>query len=224
MRTQYEIYITENLITGKKYIGLHSKDAKSGESYLGSGVLLLKAVSKYGRDNFNRQVITTTTDLLKANELERELIKKYNAVDSDEFYNLSYGGEYISGRIHSKETIKKIRKSKLENYKDNPELKHKVGSSNRGKSINIKTKNALLKSLTGRKCSNETRLKMSESAFKRYETDGLQYPSLKNRVTGEVIEAGINLSKLARELGVSKSNLSMVISGKRKSCNNWEVL
>jgi predicted transcriptional regulator len=64
----------------------------------------------------------------------------------------------------------------------------------------------------------------TQSASKRYETDGLQYPSLKNRITGEIMEAGVNLSKLARELRVSKSNLSMVISGNRKSCNNWEVL
>lgn len=43
------IYETENLINGKKYIGLHRwNENKLDESYLGSGVALVKAVKNTG--------------------------------------------------------------------------------------------------------------------------------------------------------------------------------
>jgi hypothetical protein len=54
MRTQLQIYITTNLINGKQYIGLHSKNNKS---YLGAGTLLLKAIKKYGKENFSKEIL-----------------------------------------------------------------------------------------------------------------------------------------------------------------------
>ncbi len=40
------IYITTNLLNGKKYIG---KDEKNNPSYLGSGKLLKLAINKHGK-------------------------------------------------------------------------------------------------------------------------------------------------------------------------------
>ena len=42
------IYITKNLITGKKYIG---KDSNNNPEYLGSGALLLEDIQEYGKEN-----------------------------------------------------------------------------------------------------------------------------------------------------------------------------
>jgi hypothetical protein len=43
------IYKTTNIINGKYYVG---KDINNSESYLGSGVLLKRAIKKYGKENF----------------------------------------------------------------------------------------------------------------------------------------------------------------------------
>lgn len=48
------IYKTTNKINGKIYIGQTSKD--ENVFYLGSGKTLLKAVKKYGKDNFDRKM------------------------------------------------------------------------------------------------------------------------------------------------------------------------
>ncbi len=56
------IYITTNLINGKKYIG--QKKFETGnhkyrwKNYLGSGVLFTKAIRKYGKGKFSREIIS----------------------------------------------------------------------------------------------------------------------------------------------------------------------
>ena len=87
------IYITTNLINNKKYIGQKKLDNGSRwKSYLGSGVHLQKAIKKYGKENFKREIIDYANSLEELNVLERYYIEKYNAVESKEFYNVIEGG------------------------------------------------------------------------------------------------------------------------------------
>jgi hypothetical protein len=48
------VYITKNLVNGKKYIGSHKKN---NPKYLGSGILLKKAIKKYGKESFKRNTL-----------------------------------------------------------------------------------------------------------------------------------------------------------------------
>jgi len=48
------IYLTINWITGKKYIGQTNGNENS---YIGSGRILLKAIKKYGKENFTKEII-----------------------------------------------------------------------------------------------------------------------------------------------------------------------
>ena len=45
------IYITTNMINGKKYIG-QKMFRERWKKYIGSGKLLKRAVNKYGKENF----------------------------------------------------------------------------------------------------------------------------------------------------------------------------
>lgn len=88
------IYITHNRVNGKKYIGKKNYDAAgSWKRYLGSGVYLSKAIKKYGRENFYKEIIDTakTSDELSAKE--RYWIQYYDAVSSSEYYNIAPGGD-----------------------------------------------------------------------------------------------------------------------------------
>jgi group I intron endonuclease len=79
------IYITENLINGKKYIG---KDSKNNSNYLGSGRMLLEAIKIHGRENFKKTIIEYCNNNEDLSIRESFWIKKYNALESNDFYNL----------------------------------------------------------------------------------------------------------------------------------------
>jgi group I intron endonuclease len=103
------VYITTNLITGKQYVGSHNGDVS--DSYLGSGKLLLKAICKYGAENFKRKIIEIcdpSVNLL----LEEKYIIEYNTLIPNG-YNISpTGGHGLRGRM-SEETKEKIRQKNL---------------------------------------------------------------------------------------------------------------
>jgi group I intron endonuclease len=221
MNTQFIIYLTTNLITGKKYIGLHSKN---NPNYFGSGTLLLKAIKKYGKNNFKKEILAESDDIIEANKLERYFIDIYDAVNSNDFYNLSYGGENIAGRTHSLETCYKISNGLKNTYKNNDELRYRVGTANRGKKSSDIKKYKISKSNTGKYRTDECKRNLSEIAKERYNNDGMKYPSLINIETGKIIQPGINVRRLAKELNINHSNLRNVIIGKRKSCSKWQIL
>lgn len=110
-----EIYLTRNLINNKKYIG---QSIRNDKNYLGSGNLLKKAIKKYGKDNFLKEVIVSgdfNYNLL--NDLEIHYICLYNANNSGEFYNLKQGGRNC-GIPHTDK-----HKDRLKSWQDNPILK-----------------------------------------------------------------------------------------------------
>lgn len=100
------IYKTTNLINGKFYIG---KDSRNKNDYYGSGLLLNKAIKKYGKENFKKEIIETCSNVTELNEREIFWINTLNARNLDIGYNLAEGGfGFEAGYKRSKETNEKI--------------------------------------------------------------------------------------------------------------------
>lgn len=83
------VYITKNLIDGKKYIGV---DGKNDPTYLGSGKHLKIAIGKYGKDNFLKEILFKFPDEESAYLKEKEIILELDAVKSPDYYNIHPGG------------------------------------------------------------------------------------------------------------------------------------
>jgi len=49
-------YITTNKVNGKQYVGMHSTD-NVDDGYLGSGIAIINAINKYGKENFTREIL-----------------------------------------------------------------------------------------------------------------------------------------------------------------------
>ena len=129
------IYITTNMINGKKYIGQKIFQGK-WQNYLGSGTYFLRSVRKYGKNNFSREIIAIAYSKKELNELEIEYVDNHNAIISNNYYNLVSGGNGTSGFHLSDEIKNKMSKAKRYSFSDeNPnakELKRKFSIAKTG--------------------------------------------------------------------------------------------
>lgn len=113
------IYITTNHVNGKKYIGQKSYSQSNWKTYLGSGIYLNRAINKYGKENFSKEIIENCETKEILDEREKYWIDYYNAVESNDFYNIASGGEggnTIAG--YSEEQLKQYREYKSKLHKE----------------------------------------------------------------------------------------------------------
>lgn len=110
------IYITHNLVDGKSYIGKKNYDAAGyWKRYLGSGVYLLRAIKKFGRENFYREIIDTAKTPDELSSKEKYWIKFYDAVNDRAFYNIATGGD--GGNVRAGYTEEKFMASEKKRLK-----------------------------------------------------------------------------------------------------------
>lgn len=104
------IYKISNNINNKIYIGQTTKTLKKrwSDHYWGNRTVISKAIRKYGRENFNIEIIDKANSLDELNLLEQKYIKEFNSL-SPNGYNLDTGGK---NRNLSEETKLKISLSK----------------------------------------------------------------------------------------------------------------
>jgi len=162
------IYLTTNNINGKRYIGKKVSESFV-ENYYGSGTYIRKALKKYGKTNFTVAIIEECNSREELNRKERFWIKRYNAVESKEFYNLAVGGEGFSkGMRFSDEHKQKLAEGKV--GENNPNYQKKP-NENQARGLEIgwhlpaseKHKKRLSEIRTGCEVSEETRKKLSEA-------------------------------------------------------------
>ena len=144
--TIYLVYKTTNLTNGKYYIGKH-KCQSVNDSYLGSGTLLKKAINKYGRKNFHKEILKTFPTEQESFEYEATLVTE-SEMDNPQCYNMRTGGEGgfsrklppgahdgennpMWGRSHSEET-KQLLREKATGKTHSAETRKKLGDASRG--------------------------------------------------------------------------------------------
>lgn len=85
----YIIYKTVNLVNGKYYYGAHqTRDINDG--YLGSGTALKRAIQKYGKENFFREIVDYCSSLEEMYSREVDIILE--VLGDDNCYNIKPGG------------------------------------------------------------------------------------------------------------------------------------
>ena len=98
------VYLTTNLVNGKRYVGSHNGD--ENDTYLGSGDIIESAQKKYGKKNFKREILETRKEAFL---LEEKYIRLNETHVSQGGYNISWtGGMGSWGGKHSEETKKKL--------------------------------------------------------------------------------------------------------------------
>jgi len=198
------IYKTTNLINGKIYIGKSEKDFN--ENYYGSGLILKKAIKKYGKDNFIVELIEKHDNIDSLNDREKYWID-YHSKNS---YNIAEGG---SGGW----TIKGYNDEEYNNFVD------KMTKINRDKSKHVSKiisdmwedknsiynteeyRNKLSDACKIRKWSDKTKDKIRQSKL------GANNPQAQKVKVGNVIYDTI--TECAKDYSISNTAV-------RKRCNN----
>jgi len=85
------IYITTNLVNGKKYIGKRQSSFFQ-PNYHGSGIVLSRAIAKYGVDKFTTEVLQWCYSNEELCAAEAKYIADANACYTDDYYNIAAGG------------------------------------------------------------------------------------------------------------------------------------
>jgi hypothetical protein len=137
MKNNAFVYRWTDSSNGKKYIGSHKGSVDDG--YIGSGKIFKLAYNKR-KDFFSREVlyIGSYEDVL---ELEEFILVEVDAENNEDYYNLknaALGGKTVYGESHH---------MKSKEHRDRVRLSMKGDKNHR----------------YGKKTSDETRLKMSES-------------------------------------------------------------
>ena len=147
------LYLVRNLLDSSIYVGktTHSiNDRWIRHLYNmkhGSQTHLHRAIRKYGVENFDIQPIVLVgddiTDEASLNDGERLMIRLLRV--NCKLYNLTDGGEGVSGLKHSEETRRRISESQT------------------GKTLSEEHRRNVGKSMIGRPVSDETRRRISDA-------------------------------------------------------------
>ena len=108
----YIIYKTTNLINKKTYIGIHQTE-KLDDGYLGSGLAMKRAIKKYGKENFKREILEFCLSYSELIEKEKFYVNE-EWVNLENNYNLKTGGQ--SSGLLSEESKLKISNTLKKKY------------------------------------------------------------------------------------------------------------
>jgi group I intron endonuclease len=166
------IYQITNTINGKIYIGKtiktpeerfqgHIYDANRLTPNRLTRTYLHRAIRKYGKEAFTVSELESGFDSEDAlNEAEIRYISELNPQ-----YNMTAGGEGISGYEHSEETKKKIGESNKGRHRApmSEESKKKLSEAHKGKKFSEEHKRKISEARKGIKFSEEHKRKLSEA-------------------------------------------------------------
>lgn len=228
------IYKTTNKVNGKVYIGKSEK--KFNKTYFGSGILLNKAIKKYGVEKFLIEMIEQCDDTQTLNEREKFWINEYK----DHSYNIAEGGTggwttkfYNETQLNNYK--QKLRESKV-NFTISEETKRKISNANKGRVMgnrekqketiknmwkdpnsiynSIEYRENLSRSLKGHEVSEETREKIRQT--KLGSKNGM---AIKIKVDDMVFETR---RECAAYFGISETAVSKRC--KSKHFVNWVIV
>jgi len=221
------IFLTENLINGKKYIG---KQVHSYDCYLGSGIILKKAIKKYWKDNFKKIILEHVNNEKELNEKEKYWIEKFNAVNDNTFYNLADGGQggdlskfvdftnYKGRKIHTEEWKRELSKrmkgdgNPMKDKTHSKAARAKISKANKGKERNFSKEHRenLSISQRGKKHSLETKKKMSVAKTGSTKS-GVKV--VQEDMTGNIIKEFKSVKEASRSLNIPYRDCHYILIG-----------
>ena len=163
---KYIIYKITNSKNGKIYIGKHQTE-NINDSYFGSGIALERAIKKYGKKCFTKEVLFIFDNEFEMNEKEKEIVNE-QFISTNQTYNLGIGGEggsHFKGKKHTNETKKRLSEIS-KNRVFSEKTRKKISDVNRKRIVTEETRKKLSDLAKSRFTNEESKNKISEGVKK----------------------------------------------------------
>src|SRR6516164_1049253 len=127
----YLIYKITNNLNGRFYIGSH-KTKNINDDYMGSGKYLLRAIEKYGKENFSKEILFVFSSAKEMYAKEAEIVNEDFLV-SENTYNLRIGGFGGFDWINQDKQLLAERNRRISKQRDyqNTEYREKVSKKSK---------------------------------------------------------------------------------------------
>ena len=218
---RFIVYLTTNLTNGKKYIGSHATE-DINDGYLGSGRIFLKALQKYGKENFKREILHECENIHQARKLEAPNIIKYKTLVPKGYNVNENGGWGYNGITHGPLTRKRISEA----------LKGKPCPEERRKRISISCKGIQAGEkhpFWGKKHSEETLQKISQSrkgqhAGEKHHYFGKERDSETKLKISETLQGRKTPNEIKKKLSEAGKNVKKIkCEYCGKECAPWTI-
>ena len=216
MNNKWCVYAHINKSDGSVYVGITSQKLsdrfRNGNGYRKS-IYFWRAIQKYGWDNFVHMVVAENLSEQSAKEIERVVISSLRDKDIP-LYNLTDGGEGMSGSRISEDAINRLR-LKLKGRPKSDEHRRKISESRRGRFAGSDNPNY------GNHLSDEAKKRIGDS---HRGTNNVNYGKAGQQTTaskrvaqytmdGELISEYPSLSEASRKTGIGISGISKCCRG-----------
>jgi len=232
----YYVYLTTNLINNKKYIGQHKGTLT--DSYLGSGIVLTKAIQKYGKENFNKTILEIC-DEDTIDEREKYWIAYYNAVQNDDYYNQAEGGQggdgwkacqtYLQQHRDIAEQLYKENGARIQQWLDNhPDIKQlniqkMIDGSKKYYTDNPEKRAEVIQKMNkGKEKWQQEHPDEHQAQIDKWRAAGSEANS-KKIICLNTREVFSSISEGARHYNTHESNISKVLRGERQSAGKHPI-
>lgn len=171
----YLIYKITNRLDNKFYVGKHKTENKD-DDYFGSGILIERAITKHGKENFVKEILFELPTEDAMNQKEADIVDE-DFVARDDTYNLMVGGaggwSFVNNngltnvnktREHFSRAGKARAKHFWERYENDPEFQ----AAMREKSRLTALRHSFHLSFLGKTHTTETREKIRASSIGKH--------------------------------------------------------
>jgi hypothetical protein len=251
----YYLYQTKNLINDKTYIGVHSTK-KLNDGYIGGGIKrqsdafikqkknvaapFVKAVIKYGYENFHKEILAFFDTQEEAYEEEKYLVNE-QWIKSENNYNVKLGGICPPDATGVKRTdkFKKLKSDAIKSWQhklvdisaktyvisiDGGEPVEYTNLTSAAKKIKIVSVNVLRNLSLNRTPQGQKGIfcyLKNNFSKKIFEKDKQNYPIISVYHKDGRIVTGYGLNDIVIKTKTDPSNMSKVIRKKTKHTKGW---
>lgn len=133
------VYVHENKINGKVYVGITSQRPQNRFRDDGRGYFVgyrnktafQYAIEKYGWENFNHTIVVNDVTEERAKDIERKLITFFSANDRVHGYNLTAGGDGTTG-FPCPDEVRRARSERMKGIRFSDETRRKMSEAKKG--------------------------------------------------------------------------------------------